>query len=42
VVSITDANGVIIYVNNRFYQFSGYSRAELLGSTHRLLCSHEH
>ncbi len=42
VVSITDANGVIIYVNNRFCQLSGYSRAELLGSTHRLLRSDEH
>ncbi len=42
VVSITDPNGVIVYVNNRLCELSGYSRTELLGSTHRLLRSDEH
>lgn len=41
-VSITDASGVIIYVNNRFCQQYGYSQAELLGATHQIIRSGQH
>ncbi len=42
IVSITDANGVILMVNDNFCRISGYSPRELIGQTHRLLKSGEH
>lgn len=37
IVSITDPSGVITYVNNKFEEVSGYSGAELIGKTHRVV-----
>ena len=42
IVSITDTFGVITDVNDRFCQISGYTRDELIGSTHRLVKSSIH
>jgi len=33
-VTITDKNGIIIYVNARFIEVTGFSREELIGQTH--------
>lgn len=41
-VVITDLQGRIIYVNNKFTEVSGYSLAECLGQTPRILKSGEH
>lgn len=39
IVSVTDPQGNIHFVNPRFCEISGYSEAELLGKNHRLLQS---
>jgi PAS domain S-box-containing protein len=41
IVSVTDVHGTILFVNRKFEELSGYSAAELVGSTHRKLKSGE-
>ncbi len=41
-VSITDTEGHIVYINERFCALSGYSADELIGKDHRILISDEH
>ena len=41
-VSMTDLRGTITFVNNKFIEISGYSKAELIGQNHRLLNSNNH
>ncbi len=42
IVSITNTNGNIIYVNEKFCDISGYEREELIGKDHNILKSDVH
>lgn len=41
-VCVTDAKGVIRYVNDRFCETSGFARGEIVGKTHRVVKSGLH
>lgn len=42
IVSETDIEGTITYVNEKFIEISGYARDELIGQNHRILSSNTH
>jgi PAS domain S-box-containing protein len=42
IVSISDPQGIITYVNDNFCEISGYSKTELIGQNHRIVNAHYH
>ncbi|HED35203.1 MAG TPA: response regulator [Gammaproteobacteria bacterium] len=42
IVAITDVQGMILFVNDKFSEISGYSKLELIGHNHRMLKSGHH
>ncbi len=42
IVSVADVSGVIVYVNEKFCEVSGYSSEELIGKNHRIVKSGQH
>ncbi|QIR15497.1 sensor domain-containing diguanylate cyclase [Shewanella aestuarii] len=42
IISMTDIDGVITYVNDNFIKISGYTEKEIIGSTHNLVSSNRY